>query len=47
MILADKRYQRSDKMEKLPLWIQKRIYSAYTSVDMAEQFALKFFKEMA
>ena len=36
MILADKWYQRSDKMEKLPLWIQKWIYSAYTSVDMAE-----------
>ena len=49
MILADKRYTRSDKKEKLPKWIMDELKpgNSSISVDQAEHFALRYFKDMA
>lgn len=49
MILADKRYGRSDKRNKLPKWISQSIPESNVnlSTDMAIQLAKQFFRHMA
>ncbi|KAM0671662.1 Rad3-like DNA repair helicase [Ordospora colligata] len=49
MVLADERFERSDKKGKLPKWIQKRIEggNCNLSVDMALAIARRFYREMA
>lgn len=49
MILADKRYQRRDKRDKLPNWISNQIDDNYLNltVDMANYIAKDYFKKMA
>nr|WCZ58534.1 general transcription and DNA repair factor IIH helicase subunit [Andalucia godoyi] len=49
MILADKRYRRSDKREKLPKWIQEYLYDYNTDllVSTAVDVVRKFFREMS
>lgn len=49
MILADERFERSDKKSKLPKWIQGCIDggNCNLSVDMALSIAKRFFREMA
>jgi DNA excision repair protein ERCC-2 len=49
MVLADKRYSRNDKKDKLPSWIKQAIDPAYTNltIDMANYIARDFFKQMA
>ena len=48
MIFADKRYSRSDKEDKLPIWIRNQMdaKNKNLSVDIAIQLANQFFKEM-
>lgn len=48
MIFADKRYSRSDKQDKFPIWIRNQLEAKNQniSVDMAIQTANAFFKEM-
>ena len=49
MVLADKRYGRSDKRGKLPKWINQAILESNVnlSADMAVQLGRRFFREMA
>lgn len=49
MVLADKRYARSEKRAKLPMWIAQAIGPAQLnlSTDMAVQLARAFFRQMA
>lgn len=49
MILADKRYSRQEKRNKLPRWISQSILDANVnlSTDMAIQLAKHFFRQMA
>ncbi len=49
MVLADKRYARSEKRAKLPAWIAQAIGPAQLnlSTDMAVQLARAFFRQMA
>lgn len=49
MILADRRFARSDKRSKLPRWINQAILDAHVnlSTDMAVQLAKQFFRQMA
>lgn len=49
MILADKRYARFDKRNKLPKWINENIADANINltIDMAIQLGKKFFQSMA
>ncbi|KTW28921.1 DNA repair helicase rad15 [Pneumocystis carinii B80] len=49
MVLADKRFSRADKRNKLPKWIQEYITSGTSnlSTDMSLAFAEKFLKVMA
>ena len=48
MILADLRYARSDKKNKLPRWIAERITPGHSNVgtDFAVQIARKWYREM-
>jgi DNA excision repair protein ERCC-2 len=49
MVLADQRFERSDKKMKLPKWIQDFIEkgNCNLSVDMALSIARRFYREMA
>ncbi len=49
MILADKRYARSDKRNKLPKWLHQQITDSAVnlSTDMALHLGKRFFREMA
>ncbi|KAG5519851.1 hypothetical protein PMAC_000126 [Pneumocystis sp. 'macacae'] len=49
MVLADRRFSRTDKRNKLPKWIQQYITSGTSnlSTDMSIAFAEKFLKAMA
>lgn len=49
MIMADKRYARLDKRNKLPKWISESIIDANVNltVDMSIQLGKKFFRNMA
>ena len=49
MILADKRYSRPEKRNKLPRWISQSIPETHVnlSTDMAIQLAKQFFRQMA
>lgn len=49
MVLADKRYGRQDKRQKLPKWIAQSILEGHCnlSVDMAVQLGKRFYREMA
>lgn len=49
MILADKRYARPEKRNKLPKWISQSIPESHVnlSTDMAVQLAKQFFRQMA
>ena len=49
MILADKRYGRPEKRNKLPKWISQAIPETHVnlSTDMAIQLAKQFFRQMA
>lgn len=48
MIFADKRYSRSDKQDKFPIWIRNQLEAGNQNIstDMAIQKATSFFKEM-
>jgi hypothetical protein len=48
MIFADARFQRSDKMDKFPVWIKNQMEMGLQnmSVDTAVNTANVFFKEM-
>lgn len=49
MILADKRYQRTDKRSKMPAWITTHLKDATLnlSTDMAVHVARDFLRRMA
>lgn len=49
MVLADRRFERADKRNKLPKWIQSflEIGNCNLSIDMAVNIGKHFFKEMA
>ena len=49
MVLADKRYSRPEKRNKLPKWISQAIPETHVnlSTDMAVQLAKQFFRQMA
>ena len=49
MVLADYRYDKSDKRKKLPNWIQQCLSASHRNLatDTAVQIARKFLKEMA
>lgn len=49
MVLADRRFERSDKKKKLPKWIQSCLEegNCNLSIDMAINIGKRFFKEMA
>jgi DNA excision repair protein ERCC-2 len=49
MILADKRYQRHDKRDKLPGWITSHLKDAHLnlSTDMLVHVAREFMRTMA
>lgn len=48
MLFADARFQRSDKQDKLPVWIKNQFEPGKQnlSVDIAAKTAADFFKEM-